>query len=129
MVLTLAHWFYLAGTVIIILTMLFKRNVVVPAILVTFLVAFAYSSSIGIALQSTFRASLVAASSLFDIFLIIAVMTALLRSLRELGADQKMIVPFQRVMMNGHVSYFILVGVTYTISLFFWPTPAVPNVL
>lgn len=128
MVLTLAHWIYLAGTLLIILTMLFKKNVVVPAIVVTFLVGLAYTGSFGIALQSTFRASLVAASSLFDIFLIIAVMTALLRSLKDLGADKKMIVPFQKVMVNGHVSYFVLIVVTYAISLFFWPTPAVPLV-
>lgn len=126
--LTLAHWVYLAGTIIIIFTMLFKRNVVVPAIVVTFFVALAYTGSFGIALQSTFRASLVAASSLFDIFLIIAVMTALLRSLKDVGADQKMIIPFQKVMVNGHVSYFVLIAITYAISLFFWPTPAVPLV-
>ncbi|MEI3605628.1 hypothetical protein SPD48_07980 [Pseudogracilibacillus sp. SE30717A] len=128
MVLTLAHWIYLFGTILIILTMLFKKNVVVPAISVTFFVALAYTGSFGIALQSTFRASLVAAGSLFDIFLIIAVMTALLRSLKELGADQKMIVPFQKVMVNGHISFLILAVITYAISLFFWPTPAVPLV-
>lgn len=128
MVLTLAHWIYLAGTIIIILTMLFKKNVVVPAIVVTFLVALAFTGSFGAALQSTFNASLVAASSLFDIFLIIAVMTALLRSLNDLGADEKMVVPFQKVMVNGHVSYFVIILITYVISLFFWPTPAVPLV-
>lgn len=128
MALTLAHWFYLLGTLLIIITMLFRKNVVIPAIVSTFLVALFYSESISVGLQSTFRASLVAASSLFDIFLIIAVMTALLRSLRDLGADEKMIVPFQKVMINGHVSYFVLIAVTYAISLFFWPTPAIPLV-
>lgn len=118
---TLAHWLYLGGTLLIILTMLFRKNVVVPAIVSTFVVCFVYSSSVGVALQSTFRASLVAASSLFDIFLIIAVMTALLRSLKDLGADEKMIQPFQQVMRNGHISFFVLVIVTYAISMFFGP--------
>ena len=31
-------------------------------------------------------------------------------------------------MKNGHTAYFILALVTYLISLFFWPTPAVPLV-
>lgn len=128
MILTLSHWVYLLGTLFIIGTMLMKKNVVVPAIVATFLVVLSFTGSVGIALQSTFRASLVAASSLFDIFLIIAVMTALLRSLKTIGADQKMIVPFQKVMVNGHISYFVLIVVTYAISLFFWPTPAVPLV-
>lgn len=125
---TLAHWLYLGGTLLIIGTMLFRKNVVVPAIVSTFFVCLFYSSSIGVALQSTFRASLVAASSLFDIFLIIAVMTALLRALKDLGADEKMIQPFQQVMRNGHISFLVLIVVTYAISLFFWPTPAVPLV-
>ena len=129
MELTLAHWFYLLGTIVIIGTMLFRKNVVVPAICATFIVAIAFDGSLSFALQSTFRASLVAATSLFDIFLIIAVMTALLHSLRDLGADQKMILPFQKVMANGHISFFVLIVITYVISLFFWPTPAVPNVL
>jgi|SRR5690625_519321 len=127
-VITLAHWLYLGGTLLIIGTMLFRKNVVVPAIAATFFVCLFYSSSIGVALQSTFRASLVAATSLFDIFLIIAVMTALLRALKDLGADEKMIQPFQHVMRNGHISFIVLVVVTYAISLFFWPTPAVPLV-
>src|SRR5699024_8573168 len=73
-----------------------------------------------------FNANLVAARELFNIFLIITFMIALLNSLHELGADRRMIRPLQKVMINGHVSYFVLAVVTYVISLFFWPTPAVP---
>ena len=120
MEITLAHICYLFGTLLIIGTMLFRKNVVVPAIIATFLVALSYTGSLAGALQSTFRASLVAATSLFDIFLIIAVMTALLSALKQIGADEKMILPFQRIMVNGHVSYLVLIAVTYTISLFFW---------
>src|SRR5699024_7527064 len=60
------------------------------------------------------------------IFLIITFMLALLHSLRDLGADVRMIQPIQKMMVNGHVSYFVLIAITYVISLFFWPTPAVP---
>ncbi|MFV8829490.1 hypothetical protein [Alkalihalobacterium sp. APHAB7] len=126
--LTAAHWMYLFGTTVIILTMLFRQNVVVPAIVVTFLVGWIYTGSFVSGLQSIFNASLTAAGELFNIFLIIAIMTALLHSLKSIGADQQMITPFQRVMKNGHISFWILVFVTYSISLFFWPTPAVPLV-
>lgn len=37
-----------------------------------------------------------------------------------------MIKPIQKIMVNGHLAFFVLVVVTYVISLFFWPTPAVP---
>ncbi|KMJ57398.1 membrane protein [Bacillus sp. LL01] len=128
MELTAAHWMYLVGTLIIIFTMLFRHNVVVPAILVTFLVGWIFRGSFTFGLQTIFNASLVAAGELFNIFLIIAIMTALLHSLKSLGTDEQMITPFQRVMKNGHISFWVLVFVTYAISLFFWPTPAVPLV-
>src|SRR5690606_4263644 len=75
-----------------------------------------------------FNASIVAAGELFNIFLIIAIMTALLHTLKSLGTDELMIKPFQGVMKNGHISFWILIFVTYIILLFFWLTPAVPLV-
>ncbi|MEP4546411.1 MAG: hypothetical protein ABJ000_09555 [Saccharospirillum sp.] len=126
--LTLAHWLYLAGMLAIFVTMIFRTTVVVPAIAATFLVALAYTGSLTTAFTALFNASITAAGELFNIFLIIAMMTALLGSLRHLGSDLKMIMPFQKVMSNGHIAYIVLAGVTYVISLFFWPTPAVPLV-
>jgi hypothetical protein len=127
-VLTPAHFCYLAGVVAIVATMIFRANVVVPAILATFAVAFAYSGKVLTGLQAIFMGSLTAAHELFNIFLVIALMTALLNGLREIGADVRMVRPFRKIMINGHVAFFILALVTYLISLFFWPTPAIPLV-
>ncbi|MCL7749409.1 hypothetical protein [Halalkalibacter alkaliphilus] len=126
MELTMAHWLYLAGTCLIIVTMLFRQNVVVPAILMSFLIGWVYNGSFLSGIQAIFNASLTAAGELFHIFLIIAIMTALLQSLKSIGSDEQMVIPFQKVMKNGHLSFWILVLVTYSISLFFWPAPAVP---
>ncbi|HEX5512428.1 MAG TPA: hypothetical protein VFX41_11990 [Actinomycetales bacterium] len=123
---TAAHWVYLAGVVVIIAVMIFRKNVVVPAVAATFLTAWVFTGSLATGLTSVFNASLVAASELFSIFLIIALITALLGALRALEADKRMIMPFQKVMQNGSVAFVVLFVVTYLISLFFWPTPAVP---
>ncbi|RYI98534.1 MAG: hypothetical protein EON47_19325, partial [Acetobacteraceae bacterium] len=122
------HSIYLVGVAAIVVSMILRANVVVPAIIATFAVAFAFTGSPLAATISVFNGSLVAAKELFSIFLVIAFMTALLNALRSLGADQQMVRPFQRVMTNGHVAYLVLAAVTYVISLFFWPTPAVPLV-
>ncbi|MFM0441553.1 hypothetical protein PQQ84_34470 [Paraburkholderia strydomiana] len=127
-VLTPAHFCYLAGVIAIIATMIFRANVVVPAILATFAVAFAWSGKLLVGFQAIFMGSLTAAHELFNIFLVIALMTALLNGLRALGADVRMVRPFKRIMFNGHAAFFILALITYLISLFFWPTPAVPLV-
>lgn len=123
-----AHWAYMLGVAVIILTMMARANVVVPSIIFTFLVVFALTSSPVSALAGIFSASLVAAQELFNIFLVIAFMTALLNALKALRSDVRMVEPFRVVMKNGHTAFFILAGVTYGISVFFWPTPAVPLV-
>ena len=124
--LTAAHWVFLAGVVVILATMIMRKNIVVPAVVATFLTALVYTGSLATGLSSVFNASLVAATSLFSIFLIIAMVTAMLRSLEGLGADRRMVAPFRKVMRNGHLAFWTLAIVTYFISLFFWPTPAVP---
>ena len=127
-VLTAAHWIYLLGVGAIVATMILRANVVVPAILGTFLVAWAFSGSVVQGMESVFNGSLTAARELFNIFLVIALMTALLNSLKALRSDIRMVEPFRKVMVNGHAAYVILALITYFISLFFWPTPAVPLV-
>ncbi|WP_134699834.1 hypothetical protein [Ammoniphilus sp. YIM 78166] len=126
MSLTLAHWMYALVTLIVIGTMLFRRGVVLPTLVGTLVVAWIYKGSFIGGLQAIFNANLVAAKELFSIFLIITFMVALLHSLKDLGADRRMIEPIQKVMFNGHMAFWVLIAVTFSISLFFWPTPAVP---
>ncbi len=126
MTLTLAHWIYALVTLAVILTMIFRKGVVLPTLLGTFLVAWIYQGSLIGGFTSVFNANLTAAKELFSIFLIITFMVALLHSLKDLGADQQMIAPIRKIMFNGHIAYFVLIIVTFVISLFFWPTPAVP---
>lgn len=123
-----AHWIYLAGVAVVVITMVFRANVVVPSIAGTFLVVLAWTGSPVAALGGIFNASFVAAKELFSIFLVISLMTALLNSLKELRSDVRMVQPFRRIMKNGHMSYVVVAVVTYAVSLFFWPTPAVPLV-
>jgi hypothetical protein len=125
---TAAHWVYLIGIAAVVLTMVLRANVVVPSIVATFAVALAWTSSPVEAFASIFNASFVAAKELFNIFLVIALITALLNALKTLRSDILMVQPFRAIMRNGHSAFFILAGVTYMISLFFWPTPAVPLV-
>jgi hypothetical protein len=126
MELTISHWIYGLFTLLIIGTMIFRKGVVLPTLLGTFIVAWVYNGNLVAGFKAIFNANLIAAQELFSIFLIITFMLALLHSLRDLGADKRMIQPIQKMMINGHISFFVLAVITYIISLFFWPTPAVP---
>ncbi|MCP8615779.1 hypothetical protein [Salirhabdus salicampi] len=124
--LSISHVLYGIITLLIITTMVCRKGVVLPTLFGTFLIAWVYKGSVVSGFTAVFNANLVAAKELFNIFLIITFMVALLHALKDLGADRRMIEPIQKFMTNAHIAYFVLVVVTYVISLFFWPTPAVP---
>jgi hypothetical protein len=120
------HWLYLAGVVMVILTMIMRRNVVIPCVVFTFVIGLIYTSSFIGAMQTVFTASLVAGTGLFNIFLIIGIMLALLRAVEREGADRLLVVPLKKIMRTPLTSYVVIIGATTLISLFFWPTPAAP---
>jgi hypothetical protein len=101
--LSAVHWVYLCGVVAIVVAMVSRANVVAPAMLATFSTIYAFSGSIPTAIESVFFASLTAARELFTIFLVIALMTALLNALRKINADIRMVKPFKALMVNGHI--------------------------
>lgn len=123
---TASHVMYALVTASVILVMLLRRGVVIPTLLGTFLIGWIYKGDVISGFQAVYNANLTAAKELFTIFLIITFMVALLASLRDIGADRRMIQPIQKMIVNGHVAFFVLAAITFVISLFFWPTPAVP---
>src|SRR5699024_7303296 len=81
--------------------------VVLPSLLGTFVIAWVYKGSVIEGFTAIFNANLVAATELFNIFLIITFMLALLNSFRYLGVDRGMISRIQKVMINGYSFYFL----------------------
>lgn len=131
--LTLSHWIYLAFVLVVVVAMVLKRDVVLPCIVGIFAIGFVYAmnandtgffGAIIPAVQTMFRALLTAGEDLFDIMLIIALMVAMLKAMGKMGADNLMVAPARRLMVNPHVAFFALGGIMYICALFFWPTPA-----
>ncbi|MGY1591817.1 hypothetical protein ACI79D_07565 [Geodermatophilus sp. SYSU D00708] len=107
----------------LIVVMLLRKNVIVPAVIATFVTTWLYTGDFLNGLGSVFSASMVATTELLNIFLVLTVVTALLGALRAIGADRRMIAPMARLMKNGPISYIALFVATYLLSLVFWPTP------
>jgi hypothetical protein len=122
--LTAAHWVYIAGVLSLIVFMVARKSVVVPAIIATFLTTWVYTGDLLQGVGSVFSAAAVATTELLNIFLVLTAVTAMLGALTKVGAEQRMINPIARLMKNGTLSYFVLFGVTYLLSMVFWPTPA-----
>lgn len=123
---TIAHWLYVLGIVAVVATMVLRRNVVIPCIIFTFLIGWVYLGSFVGGISALFNASIVAGKDLFSIFMIIGLMVAMLKSVSVTGADRLLVKPLQDAMKTPLISYIVIIGSTFVISLFFWPTPAVP---
>ncbi|WP_277369842.1 permease [Rhodococcus rhodochrous] len=121
---TVAHIVFLLGLVGLIVAMALRKNVLIPAVVATFATALAYDGNVASAVMAVFRATLTAGGALFEIFVVIAAVTSMLAAMRTIGADELMVRPFGRWMINGRVAYVVLFVITYLLSLFFWPTPA-----
>lgn len=127
--LTASHWVYLAVIVIILIFIVFRREVVVPSLIGIFILGILAAQGQGVVdsfingLQTVFEALLNAGIELFDIMLIIALMVAMLKSLQSQGADKLMVAPVKKLMINPTAAFFVLGIMTYIAATFFWPTP------
>lgn len=127
--LTASHWVYLAVIIMILMFIMFRREVVVPSLVGIFILGLLAAQGQGIVdsfingLQTIFGALLNAGIELFDIMLIITLMVAMLRSLQSQGADVLMVTPVKKLMINPTAAFFVLGVMTYIAATFFWPTP------
>ncbi len=126
-----SHWTFLAIVVAILLTMVFRRSVVIAA-MIGILVLALQSPNAGIglldhvvfALQSLFRAMLLAGIDLFDIMLLVAIMLAMLKAMAAEGADELMIAPMRKLIVGPRSAFLVLAVTSYICAIFFWPSPA-----
>lgn len=124
--LTSMHWIYILGVIVVVATMILRRNVIIPCILFTFLIGLAFKRSLTGAVGTIFTAGVVATKELFSIFFIIAIMVTLLKALEVTGADEIMARPLQGLMRSPFSGYLAIIIGTLIFSLLFWPTPAIP---
>lgn len=119
------HYIYVLMVFIVIITMAFRKDTVLPCIIGLFVIGFTYSGSLIKAVQVVFNALIAAGIEFWGIILVISLVVAMSHSLREIGADQLIMAPIKRLMINPHIAFFILGFVMMIFSWFIWPSPAV----
>lgn len=131
MPITLSHWTFIAVVLAILLTMMFRRSVVIAAMIgILILALMSPNAGTGpvehgmFALQSLFRSMLLAGIDLFDIMLLVAIMLAMLKAIAAEGADEMMIAPMRKLIKGPRSAFFVLAATVYVCSIFFWPSPA-----
>ncbi|EGT3815251.1 TPA: hypothetical protein KN209_002465 [Clostridioides difficile] len=125
MVLTGAHYIYILFMVIILITMIMKKDTIVPCILGVFFMGLFFEKNIFGSITAVFNSFIISLNELGPIILIIAIMVALSKALEANNAIQYMVRPFSRVIKNSNTAFFVTGFVMLVLSWFFWPTPAV----
>lgn len=123
--LTALHYVYFVIVLIVIITMGFRKDTVLPCILGLFIMGSMYHKDIVKGIQVVYNALIVSGNEFWGIILVISLVLAMSKALREIGADELMMRPLKKLMINPSVAYFILGGIMLFFSWFIWPSPAV----
>lgn len=119
------HYIYIAMVFVIIVTMIFKKDTVLPCIIGLFVIGFASSGSLMTAVQVIYNAIIAAGKEFWSIIVIISLVVAMSKSLRAIGADELMMKPIKKVMVSKNIAFWGL-GIMMTIvSWIIWPSPAI----
>lgn len=123
--LTAAHWLFLSIVLIVIISMAFKKDVVIPCTAGLFLMGWLVKGSFIAAVQTVFSGLVAAGTEFIGIIIVISLIVAMSKALADCGADVIMIRPATKLMVNADLSYWILGVIIMVLSWMIWPGPAV----
>lgn len=119
------HYIYIIMVFVIILTMAYRKDTVLPCIIGLFVIGLASSGSVLSAVQVIFNAIIAAGKEFLGIIAIISLVVAMSKSLSDIGADRLMMSPIKKLMINRNIAFWVLGLVMTTVSFIIWPSPAV----
>lgn len=123
--LSIIHYTYIFIIIAIILTIIMKKDVTLVCILGIAVIGFLYTLKPIETVIIIYKAITVSGREFIDIIIIIAIVNCMSKVLSDIGADEIMISPISKLMVNKVMTFFIL-GITMMVtSWFIWPTPAV----
>lgn len=123
--LTSLHFVYFLMVLIVIITMGFRKDTVLPCIIGVFVIGFMYSGSLVKGVQVVYNALIAAGNEFWGIILVISLVVAMSHALRDIGADELMMLPIKKLMVNPTIAFWGLGLVMLFFSWFVWPSPAV----
>ena len=119
------HYIYVFMVLIVLVTMAFKKDVVLPCIAGIFVMGIASTGSLLKGVQIIYNSLIAAGTEFWSIIVIISLVVAMSKSLKDLGADELMMSPVKKLMINQSAAFWGLGLVMMTVSWFIWPSPAV----
>ncbi|MBD8500731.1 hypothetical protein IFO66_20810 [Paenibacillus sp. CAU 1523] len=123
--LTWLHGIYLIFIMLIIGCLIKRRDTTLVCIVGILLLGWFATSSLVAAVSGIFSTFIYAMKELMPTILIISIIVGMSRVLLASGIHEALVSPFTRFMRSPAMAYWTIGIVMMTISLFFWPSPAV----
>lgn len=123
--LTALHFVYILLVLLVIITMGFRKDTVLPCILGIFIIGTMFSSSLVKGVQAVYNSLIVSGNEFWGIIVVISLVIAMSKSLQDIGADELMMLPIKKLMINPTIAFFMLGFIMLFFSWFIWPSPAV----
>ncbi len=125
MALTSLHIAYIIITIVILVALLFKKEIVIPCVAGTLIIGFIYSGSIVKSVQILNNALINSCIELLSIVIVIALVVSMSKAMIDLGADEIMIRPVRKIIKNNKMAFWIIGFTMLIVSWLIWPSPAV----
>lgn len=123
--LTAAHWTYLAGVLVVLVTMVFRKETPLVCIVCAFVLALVTTGSLIGAVQSVFNAVQVAFSELLGVVLIISIIVAMAKMLEETGIADQIFHPIRAMLKGPYIAFWVMGFAVMISAWLLWPSPAI----
>lgn len=120
-----AHWVYLAGIVLVLITMAFRRETPLICVVAAFVLAWVITGSPIASVQAVFNSITVAFSELLGVVVIISIIVALAKMLEETGLAEMMFKPVRGLLKSPQIAFWVMGLVILIASWLLWPSPAI----
>lgn len=119
------HYVYLAFIVLIVAVMIRRRDTMIICVAGIMTIGLLATETLGGAVSGIFNSFVYAAKELLSTIFIISIIVAMSRVLIRTGINEVMVAPLTRFIRSPQVAYWGIGLIMMTVSLFFWPSPAV----
>jgi len=119
------HFIYILMTILIIVVLLLKKEIVLPCVLGIFLMGFFSSGNLIKTIQIMYNSLVASATEFLGIIVVIALVVSMSKTLSSIGADELMIRPLMKAIKTQKIAFFVVGCVMLIASWFIWPSPAV----
>ena len=119
------HYVFVIVTLIILIALLCKKEIVIPCIIGILLIGFTFSGNLIHTIQILNNALIASCVELFGIILVIALVTAMSKAMYAIGADEMMIRPIRKIIKTPDGAFWGIGLAMLIVSWLIWPSPAV----